>query len=80
MLRDGTKALLSAEQFLTGAVFFTNFKKITAVPVQALVREPTDNPYRGRIEFPLVRGDYLVITCTAPVGSADVVAEWGEQI
>ncbi len=53
---------------------------ITAVPVEALVPRVVDNPYRGRIEFPLVRGDYLVITATGTSPSCDVVVEFGEQI
>ena len=53
---------------------------ITAVPVEAGVAREIDNPYRDKIEFPIVRGDYLVITCTASTSSADVVVEWGEQL
>lgn len=57
-----------------------NMLFVTSVPVEALVRIGVDNPYRDRIEFPLVRGDYLVVTCRASQGSADVTIEWGEQI
>ena len=48
--------------------------------VEATVSREVDNPYRGRIEFPIVRGDYLVVTCEATTAEADVVIEWGEQI
>jgi hypothetical protein len=53
---------------------------VTAVPVEAAVPRLVDNPYRGRIEFPIVRGDYLAVTCTGAASSCDVVVEWGEQI
>lgn len=53
---------------------------ITLIPVEAAKREFVDNPFRGRIEFPLVRGDYLVVTCTAATATADCVVEWGEQV
>jgi len=55
-------------------------KVITAVPVEPLVSRMIDNPYRDRIEFPLVRGDYLVVTSTAASATGDVVIEFGEQI
>ena len=58
----------------------SNMRFITTVAVEALTRIEVDNPYRNRIEFPIVRGDYLVITGTAASGSSDVVIEWGEQI
>ena len=62
------------------AVTTSNMKFITSIPVEAATSRFVDNPYRGRIEFPIVRGDYLVITCTSATASADVVVEWGEQI
>ena len=62
------------------AINTTNMKFITAVPVEAAVTLSVDNPYRGRIEFPVVRGDYLVVTCTASTATATAVVEWGEQI
>lgn len=62
------------------AATIANMRFITAIPVEAATRIPVDNPYRGRIEFPIVRGDYLVITCTAASAAADVVMECGEQI
>lgn len=53
---------------------------ITAVPVEATVMIRGDNPLRERITFPIVRGDYLVITCSASSALADAAVEWGEQI
>jgi len=55
-------------------------RNITSVPVEALVPREIDNPLRERITFPLVRGDYLVVTCTASTATADCVIEWGESI
>ena len=62
------------------SVTTSNMRFITAVPVEAGVAREIDNPYRDKIEFPIVRGDYLVITCTANTALADVVVEWGEQL
>ena len=62
------------------AVTVANFKFITSIPVEALVRVPVDNPHMGRIEFPIVRGDYLIITGTAASGISECVVEFGEQI
>lgn len=53
---------------------------VTSVPVEVAVTRLVDNPYRDRIEFPLVRGDYLVVTSTSASGANDVVIELGEQI
>lgn len=58
----------------------SSMRFITSVPVEAASRISVDNPYRNRIEFPFVRGDYLVVTCTAATATADCVIEWGEQI
>ncbi|MCK4706016.1 MAG: hypothetical protein KAT90_11065 [Gammaproteobacteria bacterium] len=62
------------------AVVVANLKFITSIPVEALVRVPVDNPHMGRIEFPIVRGDYLIITGTAASGISECVVEFGEQI
>lgn len=55
-------------------------RNITSIPVEAAVPREVDNPLRERITFPIVRGDYLVITCTASTAVADCVIEWGESI
>lgn len=62
------------------AVTTTNYRPIVAIPVEAAVSRVLDNPYRQRIEFPLVRGDFLIVTCTATTATCDAVIEWGEQI
>ena len=53
---------------------------ITVIPVQAGISRLTDNPFQGRIDFPIVRGDYLVITANVATGTCDAVVEWGEAI
>jgi hypothetical protein len=62
------------------AVTAANLRFVTALPVEAAIRGTWENPYRGRIEFPMVRGDYLVVTCNASTATAECVIEWGEQI
>jgi hypothetical protein len=61
------------------SVTLNKLRVITAVPVEALVPRQVDNP-SASILFPIVRGDYLVVTCTAATATADVVVEWGEHI
>lgn len=53
---------------------------ITATPVEAAVPRDVTNPWPNEIVFPIVRGDYLVVTCTAATATADIVVEWGEHI
>lgn len=53
---------------------------VRPIPVEAAKETQVDNPYRGRIEFPVVRGDYIVITSTGSAATAEAVFEWGEQI
>jgi hypothetical protein len=55
-------------------------RNVTSVPVESLVAREVINPLRERITFPLVRGDYLAVTCTASTATADCVIEWGESI
>lgn len=62
------------------AVTAASLHHVTAVPVEAAVPREVDNPLRERITFPIVRGDYLIVTCTASTATADVVIEWGESI
>ena len=67
----------------TSATAFTvaKCKFVTAIPTPANTRTEVDNPLRERIRFPLVRGDYLIITCEPSAnGTVDAVIEWGEQI
>jgi hypothetical protein len=62
------------------AVTLASLSFVTAVPVEASISREVDNPWPHQIEFSIVRGDYLVITCTSAAGLADVVVEWGEHI
>jgi hypothetical protein len=55
-------------------------RNITSIPVEALVAREVNNPLREKITFPLVRGDYLAVTCTVNAATADCVFEWGESI
>jgi len=62
------------------ALTTANMRFVTAVPVEAAVTREVDNPYRGRIEFPVVRGDHLVVSCTASTATADITIEYGLQV
>jgi hypothetical protein len=62
------------------AVTTSKLRFITAIPVEALVTREVTNPKPDEIVFPIVRGDYVVITCTSATAAADVVCEWGEHI
>jgi hypothetical protein len=55
-------------------------KMVTNIPTPANVVNSVNNPFSNRIDFPLVRGDYLVVTSTIASGNADCVIEWGEQV
>jgi len=72
---DMTAGAVRATSITTASLNF-----ITSAIVPANATASIDNPYRDRIEFPLVRGDYLVVSCSASAGNADVVIEWGEQV
>jgi len=62
------------------SVVTANLTRVLALPVPAGTAVGVANPYQHKIEYPLVRGDYLIVTCTAPGGVADVAVEWGEQV
>lgn len=62
------------------AVDINKMVLVTAIPLQANATKETNNPFQGRIDFPLVRGDCLVITNTVLTGACEVVIEWGEAI
>jgi hypothetical protein len=62
------------------AVDLAKLRLITSVPVQANVTSSVDNPSAARIDFPLARGDYLVITVTMNTALCDAVIEYGEAI
>jgi len=62
------------------SVNLAKLRFITAANVEAAVPRDIDNPWPAGIVFPIVRGDYVVVTCTAATATADVVVEWGEHI
>ena len=64
----------------TTAFDTTKARLITAIPVLAAVPRQIDNPARDEIIFPIVRGDYLMITCTSTNSVADALIEWGEAV
>ena len=53
---------------------------ITGILVEAAVSKEVTNPDANSILFPVVRGDHVIVTCTASAATADVVIEWGEHI
>lgn len=53
---------------------------VTVMPVRANIPMGMDNPFQNRIDFPLVRGDYLVITGTVVNAACEAVVEWGEAL
>jgi hypothetical protein len=62
------------------AVNIAKMNLVTVIPIRANIPKETVNPFQDRIDFPLVRGDYLVITATVSTGAAEAVVEWGEAI
>jgi hypothetical protein len=62
------------------AVDVAKLRFVTAANVEAAVPRNIDNPWPAGIVFPIVRGDYIVVTCTASTATSDVVVEWGEHI
>ena len=55
-------------------------RTITSIPVEGAVPGEFNNPSPDKFIFDLVRGDYLVMTCSATSATADVVVEYGEAI
>lgn len=62
------------------AATVANMRFQTAITVEAAVTRVVDTPNINIIKFDMVRGDYLVVTCDATAGAADVVIKWGEEI
>ena len=62
------------------AVNTAKLRFVTAANVEATVPREIDNPWPAGIVFPIVRGDYVVITCTASTAVSDAVIEFGEHI
>lgn len=59
------------------SVDITKMNLVTAIPVLAGTAREVDNPVPLRIIFPVVRGDYLVITCDSTTSVADCMVEYG---
>lgn len=62
------------------AVDTSKLRFVTAANVESVVPRSIDNPWPAGIVFPIVRGDYVVVTCTASTATSDVTIEWGEHI
>jgi hypothetical protein len=84
-INNGSFIQTDSPDKVPGAVVATSvntalLRNITAIPVEAGMTRYVDNPLRERITFPIVRGDYLVVTCSVSQSTADCVIEWGEQV
>lgn len=84
-LGSGSFVQTDSPNKVAGAVSVTSvntslLRNITSINVEALVAREVNNPLREKITFPLVRGDYLVVTCKVSSANADCVIEWGESI
>ncbi len=58
----------------------TGAQLLAAVPAEANVFYQVDNPLSKRINFVLVRGDYITVTVTVSASTAEASIEWGEAI
>lgn len=84
-INSGSYVQTDSPDSVAGAVKATSvnttlMKLVTVIPVEALVSRSVNNPFQGRIAFPLVRGDYLVVTANVTSGTCDAVIEWGEAL
>jgi hypothetical protein len=84
-INSGSFIQTDSPDTVAGAVKATSvntalLKLVTVIPVEAGVSKVTNNPFQTRIDFPVVRGDYLVITATVSTGTCDAVIELGEAI
>jgi hypothetical protein len=57
-----------------------NMEFLTAIQVEAAVRQTEELSREPHLDLTLVRGDYLVVTCSVSTSTADVVLKWGEEI
>lgn len=81
---SGSIVQTDSPDVVAGAVRATAFtttdaERLATLQVEAALprsKEISKQPY---IAVSLVRGDYLVLTCTATVGVSDVVVDWGEE-
>lgn len=81
----GSNTQTDSPDTIAGAVRATAFTStgaqlLVAVPAEANVFYQVDNPLRERINFALVRGDYITVTVTVSASTAEVSMEWGEAI
>lgn len=53
---------------------------VTVIPARANIPVSMNNPFQNRIDFPLVRGDYLIVTGTVTNAVCEAVIEWGEAL
>jgi len=58
----------------------SSMRFITSIPVEQYVRAEVTNPSRETIQFFIVHGEYLVVSCTSSTATAEVVVEWGAEI
>lgn len=82
---NGSHTLTDSPDTIAGAVRATAFTStgaqlLVAVPAEANVFYQIDNPLRERINFALVRGDYITVTVTVTTSTAEATMEWGEAI
>lgn len=82
---NGSYIETNSPDTVAGAVRSTSvnvalMKNVVSVPVQALNPRGFENPAPGLITFPVVRGEYIVVTCTATSAVVSAVVEWGEVI
>jgi hypothetical protein len=55
-------------------------RKIAVIQAEANVRQVEKFAENPRLRVTLVRGDYLIVTCTGTTASRDVIIRWGEEI
>lgn len=71
---------MNASAVRATAAATANMQFLVAVPAEAGLWYQVDNPLREKIHFPIVRGDYLVVTVTVASSVAEATIEWGEAI
>ena len=81
----GSHTQTDSPDMIAGAVRATAFSAtnaifLTAVNAEANVFYQINNPLREKINFSLVRGDYVTVTVTVSASTAEASIEWGEAI
>jgi hypothetical protein len=82
---NGSFVQVDSPDAVAGAVFATSVNTakmnlVTVAPLAASAHAQITNPDKNKIDFNLVRGDYLIITNHVATGACEVVVEWGEAI